>query len=119
VTILVYQGWIFFLAQIYMAELLNPKVEAHGIFDVVAIGIAKQLEEKLTAPVIGNGTFVSAAIKGVGGGLIHGKGGRIGNIVSSALLVDAGEDAALSILNIVGLGAGGDSSGGTSKAWWN
>lgn len=81
-----------------MAETLNPKIEAHGIVDIFAIGVSKQVTERISAPYIGNGTITSALIKGVAGSIAYGKGGRIGNIVASGLIIDAAEDAAVSLL---------------------
>jgi hypothetical protein len=99
----------------YMAtEILNPKVEYTGLFDLVGVGVVKQLEESLTAPIIGNGTFISGGIKLVGGSLLHGKGGRLGNIASSALLVDAGEDIALALMGMLS-GKTAIGGGNTSK----
>lgn len=87
-------------------EVLNPKVSYSGLFDVVGVGVVKQFEERLTSPLIGNGTLMSGGIKLVVGAVAHGKGGRIGNLVSSAFLVDAGEDLAVGLLGMLG-GAGG------------
>jgi hypothetical protein len=89
-----------------MEEILNPKVEMVGLFDLIGVGVVKQFEEKLTSPVIGNGTLVSGGIKLIGGAVLHGKGGRFGNIASSALLVDAGEDLAMGIMGLIGSGTG-------------
>lgn len=87
-----------------MAEIMNPKVEVGGWFDLVGVGVVKQIEEKMTSPYIGNATFMSGAVKGAVGAVLHGKAGRIGNIVSSAFLVDAGEDLALAVMGLTGLG---------------
>ena len=98
-------------------EVLNPKVSYSGLFDVVGVGVVKQFEERLTSPLIGNGTLMSGGIKLVIGAIAHGKGGRLGNIASSALLVDAGEDLAVGLLGMLGgIGGGnrvaGDEFGG-------
>jgi hypothetical protein len=91
-----------------LTEIMNPKVEASGWMDLIAIGLVKQVEERVTSPYIGNATIASGVIKGVAGGLIHGKAGRIGNIASGAFLVDAGEDIGLALLGMVGGGIGGN-----------
>lgn len=90
-----------------MAKLMTPKVEASGFVDLIAIGAAKHLEERFTQPIIGNGTIVSGLIKGVVGGIIDGKGGKIGKYISGAFAVDAGEDIAVSLLGMVGMNGGG------------
>ncbi len=90
-----------------MTNILNPKVEAHGIVDVFAIGVSKQVTERLTAPYIGNGTVTSGLIKGVVGGIAYGKGGRIGNAIANGLIIDAVEDIAVSVLGKMGQGGSG------------
>lgn len=100
-----------------MAEtILKPKVEAVGVFELVGIGVAKIIEERATAPIIGNGTLTSAAIKGVVGGLAHQYIGNnmLGRIVSGAFLIDAGEDAALSLMNMTGVGASARAESGVN-----
>ncbi len=94
-----------------MTDVLNPKIEAHGLVDVFAIGVSKQVTERISAPYIGNGTITSAVIKGIVGGIAYGKGGRIGNIVASGLVIDAAEDAAVALMGRVGGG------GQTNDEW--
>lgn len=93
-----------------MATILQPKVKASGFVDLIAMGVAKKFEEQLTTPIIGNGTIKSGLIKGVAGGFLDGKGGRLGSILSGALAVDAGEDLAIGLLGM----AGGAGIGGAS-----
>ena len=93
-------------------KILQPKVEASGFFDLIAMGVAKNFEERLTAPLIGNGTITSGLIKGVLGGIIEGQGGKFGKIVGGALGVDAGEDLAIGLLGA----AGGIIPGGAAGA---
>ena len=98
-------------------KILQPKIEAHGIVDLVAIGVVKNFEERLTSPYIGNGTLMSGAIKAILGGVIDGHGGKIGKYVSGAFGVDAGEDLAIGILGLAG-GAGlGGGAGARVDAW--
>ena len=54
---------------------------------------------------------MSGGIKLAAGALLHGKAGRLGNIASTAFLVDAGEDLALAIMGMFG----GGQSGGRSQ----
>lgn len=115
VAILVYLGWIF-SARIYMTDILKPKVEASGIVDLLLIGVSKQVTEKLAIPVVGNGTPVSALAKGLAGGVLHGKGGKIGHYVSSGLLIDAAEDGAVSVMNMLGLSNVGGQSRETENS---
>jgi hypothetical protein len=97
-------------------EILKPKIEYSGLVDLVAVGVMKQFEEKLTSPYIGNGTLMSGGIKLFGGAMLHGKMGRIGNVASSALLVDAGEDLAMGLMSMLG-GAG--IGGGNARDEWS
>jgi glycine cleavage system aminomethyltransferase T len=98
-----------------MVNILKPKVNASGFVDLIAIGAAKQLEERFTSGIIGNGTLTSGIIKGIACAMIDGKGGRIGHIVSGAFGVDAGEDIAIALMGMVG--AGGAASGTSAAAW--
>ncbi|CAG0950574.1 MAG: hypothetical protein OIN86_13590 [Candidatus Methanoperedens sp.] len=90
-----------------MTDVLNPKIHADGLIDVFAIGVSKQVTERIIAPYVGNATITSGLIKGVVGGIAYGKGGRIGNIVSSGLIIDAAEDIAVSLLGKIGQGGSG------------
>ncbi len=103
-----------FVHLIRMTEVLNPKVEASGLADVLGMALVKQLEERLTAPYIGNGTIKSGIIKGGGGGLgyaVLGKN-RLGRVVTSAVLFDAAEDV------IVGVLGGGMGSAAAANNEW-
>lgn len=105
--------------------ILKPKIEAVGFIDLIAIGALKQIEEGLTTPIIGNGTLISGGIKGIAAGIIDGKGGKIGKYISGAFAVDAGEDLAISLMSMVGIGPGGaglpgigGGMGGGGEAAW-
>jgi len=94
-----------------MGNIMNPKVEASGLTDVIALGLAKSTTERLLTPMIGNGSIKSGVIKTIGGALIGGKGGKIGKAVSGGLIVDGIEDVVSSVL--------GGSTGGSnvSESW--
>ncbi len=96
-------------------KILQPKVEASGIIDLIAIGIAKNFEERITSPIIGNGTIQSGIIKGIAGTLIEGRAGKLGKIVGGALGVDAGEDLAIGLLGMAGGTIGG--AGAVRNEW--
>lgn len=80
------------------AEVLKPKVQASGLGEVVALGISKKITEIALAPIVGNGSIKSALVKGVAGGVLHGRAGKVGNIVAGGLVVDAIEDAVQALL---------------------
>lgn len=96
-------------------KILQPKVKASGFIDLIAIGVAKNFEERLTAPLIGNGTITSGLIKGVVGGVLEGQGGKIGKIIGGAFGVDAGEDLAIGLL---GAGSGLIGGAGAVRDEW-
>ena len=73
---------------------------------MIVAGVVKYGEERALAPIIGNGTLVSAAVKGVAGYAAHHfvGGGTIGDGVALGFTVDAVEDA---LTAIIGGGLGG------------
>ncbi len=107
--------------KIIMGKILEPKVEISGTVDMLITGVAKQILEKLAKPIVGDATPVSAVAKGIVGGVIHGKGGKLGQYASNALLIDAGEDGAVSVMNFLGLSASGETAGNgaSGKTWWS
>lgn len=88
-------------------KILKPKIQASGMLEVFGVGVLKILSEKMLTPYVGNGTLKSAAVKGVLGGLAHSyaPSGFVRTITSGALLVDAGEDAAVSLMGMGGVDA--------------
>ena len=95
-----------------MAKILEPKVEASGLMDVVALGVAKSATERLSAPIIGNASVKSGVIKLIAGGVIGGKFGRLGKAVSGGFIVDGIEDVVSSVL-----GNNNAGSGSSDGAW--
>lgn len=95
-----------------MANILNPKVKATGLADVALMGISKSVGERALAPIIGNGTLSSGAMKLVAGGLVQGRG-KMGNIVGSGFVIDGVEDIVNSFMG----GIGGGSAGAASEDW--
>lgn len=95
-----------------MANILNPKVQASGLMDVALMGISKSVGERALAPIIGNGTLSSGAMKLVAGGLVQGRG-KMGNIVGSGFVIDGVEDIVNSFMG----GMGGGSNAAASEDW--
>ena len=86
-----------------MAEkVIEPKVHATGLLDVFALAASKTATERLSAPVIGNGTLMSGGIKAVIGSLGYNKAGKMGNIVSSGLIIDGFEDGVTALMKRFG-----------------
>lgn len=72
---------------------LSEKVGEFTILEAFGVALSKSVGERVMAPLVGNGTLVSAGVKGVLGGVINAMAkGKVGNIVSTGLIVDAGED---------------------------
>jgi len=94
-----------------MAKLLGVKAKANNIFDFVGAGVVKSFTEPMMATFVGDGNIVSGTAKGVAASLISGKGGRMGNIATLALGVDAGEDIAMGLMGMLGVGATQDAGG--------
>ena len=90
------------------------RVKAGGIplVTLALAGVAKPLMEGALAPVIGNGTIMSGAIKLVGAVVLNKMvgGGTLSNAAQIALGVDGMEDIAHTLL-------GGFSIGGGQSAW--
>lgn len=91
-----------------MAEIIGtPKVEATGLFDVAAMAVFKQIEERTLAPYIGNGEVKSGVIKLVLGAMLHNKMGKIGHIAGNAFVFDGVEDLTVALLGGVMGNVGG------------
>ena len=72
---------------------LSEKVGEFTIVEAFGIAVSKSVGERLLSPVVGNGTLMSAGVKGVLGAVMSGMWkGKIGNMVATGLIVDAGED---------------------------
>lgn len=96
-----------------MAEILKPKVEATGILDIVGMLAAKRVIDGFALPVVGNNNLMSAVAKLGIGAMTHGKGGRIGNIVTGGVILDGADDVASMVMARIG---GNGLSGGTETA---
>ena len=75
---------------------LNQKVthQSPDYLTYVGAGVIKSIEERALIPLVGNGTLVSAGVKGVVGYGIHafGGSGKIQDMASMAFTMDAVED---------------------------
>jgi hypothetical protein len=84
---------------------IGAKVGYLSLPDALAIAVIKIAEEKLVAPVIGNGTIKSGIIKGVGALALDSfmPNGKLASYAKTALVIDAGEDIANQLLSGVSL----------------
>lgn len=89
----------------------NIAGSGYNIFDWMAVGAAKRLEEIALIPVIGNSTYTSGGIK-IAGGLVadymRPKSGIIGKVSEYAvagLIVDGVEDIMVNLLGPNPLGS--------------
>lgn len=104
--------------------LLGEKVtsQAPDLVTMVGAGVVKYAEERMLASTfIGNGTLLSAGVKGaISLGAHHfAKGHKIGDMVALAFMVDAVEDGLTAVLGsgnlLGGLGLGGGNA--TASTW--
>ena len=97
-----------------MVKILQPKVQATGLFEAFEMGVFKTLAERAMTPVIGNGTVKSGAIKLVAGGVLNSVSqNKHVKIASSAIIIDAVEDMAHTLVAMVTGGA----EGTTGDSW--
>lgn len=101
-----------------MVDLIpKAKISSTGLTDALMIGIVKAVEERAMMPFIGNGTVTSGAIKLVGGGAVQSMiGGKMGNIVGSAAVIDGIEDIVQGL--VVPMLYGKKEGASTSEASW-
>lgn len=97
-----------------MAKILKPKIKATGLMDAFEMGVFKTISERSVAPVIGNGTLTSGAVKLVGAGVLSSlsRNKHVG-LLSSAVIIDGVEDVVTGLLGSIGdaggvAGVGGD-----------
>ena len=91
-----------------MTKIVEGKPSANMYIDALAIAGCKTLEERLLAPVVGNGTFVSGAVKGalgLGIPMVAGQN-KWTKLIGTAFMVDSAEDVLNAILKMIGWGSG-------------
>jgi hypothetical protein len=94
-----------------MAEnIVSAKVGEFNLGEAFAIGIAKKVSEQLLQPVIGNGSYMSGAVK-IGAAYFLPKvwKGKISSVLATAWAVDGVEDM---ITQLFGSGVGPSTSDG-------
>lgn len=102
-----------------MAKKLLKTGETKSLFlDALGIALTKNVEERLLAPVIGNGTLVSAGVKGIAGVVVPILGGenKWTRMISTAFIVDAMEDMVNTAFQFF-QGATGSANGGSTDNW--
>ena len=89
-----------------MPQILGAKAGKLTQTDALMIAGAKILSERLLAPIIGNSSLLSGGVKMIGAVAVNKMvGGRVGDIVGTALTIDGAEDLVLAFLpNISGNG---------------
>ena len=97
-----------------MVDLIPKKAvtfESGSLWDSIAIGAVKAIEERAMIPVVGNGSLKSAAAKGAAGVVIQSViKGKTGKIIGSAFAIDAVEDAVQALIMPM-IGGGSDTGG--------
>ena len=96
-----------------MGGIVETQVGEFSLGEAFMIGVAKSLTERLLSPVVGNGTYMSGAVK-LGGAYMVPKllKNKIGKVTGTALAVDGVEDIINALTN--SFFSGGNSSG---DAW--
>ena len=89
------------------------KPSASTYKDALIIAGIKTVEERLLAPIIGNGTLKSGIIKAVVGFVLPSIGGsnKWTNLAGTAFIVDSTEDLVNAGLQMMGWGGAGANSG--------
>ncbi len=77
-----------------MPKIIRAKPSKDMFMEAIGIAIVKNIEERLLAPVIGNGTIGSGIVKAIAGFLIPTVGGKnkYTRVISTAFIVDSAED---------------------------
>lgn len=93
-----------------VANTLDKAVSATGMNfgELLAAGVIKHVEERMSAPLIGNATFKSGLIKLA---LAYGLESMkfkfpLSESLKAALAIDGAEDVTLNLLQMLGLGVG-------------
>ena len=86
-----------------MAKVQSLDVKA-DIWELLGAGVLKYFEEKLLSGIIGNGTYMSGAVKlGIGMLLDNFRvGGKFGDMIKTAFVIDGVEDIAVNIGKMAG-----------------
>ena len=101
-----------------MGKIFKPKESKNLFIEALALAGFKSVEERLLAPIIGNGTLKSGIVKGAAGFIIPSFLGtnKWTRIISTAFIMDSAED----LVN-VGMqyfkGAGIGIPGGSTDNW--
>ncbi len=94
-----------------MGGIVETQVGEFSIGEAFAVGLSKSLTERLLAPLIGNGSYMSGGVKLLGAYLIpKAHRGALTKVIATGLAVDGVED----IINALSAsflgGAGNDAS---------
>lgn len=101
-----------------MGKILKTKDTKDLFIEAGAIALVKNLEERLLAPIVGNGTIKSGVVKAIAGIGIPAIAGsnKITKVISTAFIVDSAED----LVNVgIGMlqGSGIGLPGGSTDNW--
>lgn len=82
-----------------MAKILGAKGGQLSVGDSLMIAGAKILSERLLSPIIGNGSLISGGVKVAGSVMLSNfLGGKINDVLGTALMVDGAEDLVTAFL---------------------
>ena len=76
-----------------MGGIVEAQVGEFSLMEAFEIGIAKSVTERLLAPLIGNGSYMSGGVKLAGAFLLpKAMKGKLGKVIATGLAVDGVED---------------------------
>lgn len=93
-----------------MGGIIETQVGEFSLGEAFAIGLSKSVSERILAPLVGNGTYMSGGVKIAGAWLLPKMlKGKMGKIIATGLVVDGVEDV-INALSASFLGGFGNAS---------
>jgi hypothetical protein len=86
-----------------LTEILNAKVASTGVLDLAGMVVVATVANNIPLPVVGSKNIVSGIAKLIVGGLMHGKGGKIGHIGTGGLILAGTTDLVNVVMAVTGL----------------
>ncbi|MDD5614881.1 MAG: hypothetical protein PHH85_01615 [Candidatus Methanoperedens sp.] len=86
-----------------MTEVLNAKVENTGVLDLAGMVLVATVANNVPLPVIGSKNVISGVVKLIAGGMLHGKGGKLGKIGTGGLILGGTTDIVNVVMAMTGL----------------
>jgi len=90
-----------------MAKLIKAKGTKSIFMEALGIAVIKNFEERLLAPIVGNGSFGSGIVKAIIGVIVPSVGGnnKYTKAIASAFIIDSAEDLVNAVMGALRGGA--------------